>query len=179
MYAVDQPQRIGNPEQGTTGLGDSVRISFSPPAEEGITVRFCIREGQIVLYASTSVPNPSAALHDWSMTLRAPQYQHRIVCSTTYFDNLDSPNLTPEVVSPGKSAPRARGKRQASNDEEAPSDGDADDTMVTLYVAIEGQENYNEFSLNSSVGQYDFGKIYRNKIVVTGKYQGNNVFFFQ
>ena len=152
LHAVDQPQRIGNPEDGTTGLGDSVRISFSAPAEDGITVRFCIHEGQIVLYASTSVPNPSAALHDWSTTLRAPQYQHTITCSTTYFDNLDSPNLTPETVSPGKSTPR--GKRQAIDDQE-----DNDDVMVTLYISIEGRENYNEFSLNSSVGQYDFGKM--------------------
>lgn len=155
LHTVDQPQRIGNPEQGTTGLGDSVRISFSAPAEEGITVRFCILEGQIVLYASTSVPNPSAALHDWSTTIRAPQYQHTIVCSTTYFDNLDSPNLTPETISPGKSTPR--GKRQVNDDEEESNDDD--DTVVTLYISIEGQENYNEFSLNSSMGQYDFGML--------------------
>ena len=134
-----------------------MRISFSAPAEEGITVRFCIHEGQIILYASTSVPNPSAALHDWSTTIRAPQYQHTVVCSTTYFDNLDSPNPTPEIVSPGKSTPR--GKRQANNDEEESTDDDDDDTMVTLYISIEGQENYNEFSLNSSVGQYDFGTL--------------------
>lgn len=153
---VDQPQRIGSPEQGTTGLGDSVRISFSAPAEEGITVRFCIREGQIILYASTSVPNPSAALHDWSTMIRAPQYQHTLVCSTTYFDDLDSPNLTPETVSPGKATPR--GKRQADDEENSNDDDDEDDTMVTLYISIEGQENYNEFSLNSSVGEYDFGK---------------------
>ena len=134
-----------------------MRISFSPPAEEGITVRICIHEGQIVLYASTSVPNPSAALYDWSTTLRAPQYQHTIVCSTTYFDDLDMPNLTPGVVSPGKST--SRGKRQASSDEEESSDDD--DATVTLYISIEGQMNYNEFSLNSSVGQYDFGKLYK------------------
>ncbi len=132
-----------------------MRISFSAPAEEGITVRFCIHEGQIVLYASTSVPNPSAALHDWSTMIRAPQYQHTLVCSTTYFNDLNSPNLTPETVSPGKSTPR--GKRQAGDLEE--SDDEEDDVMVTLYISIEGQENYNEFSLNSSVGQYDFGKI--------------------
>ena len=129
-----------------------MRISFSAPAEDGITVRFCIREGQIVLYAATSVPNPSAALHDWSTTIRAPQYQHTVVCSTTHFDDLDSPNLTPENVLPGRSTPR--GKRQ-TNEEES----DDNNMMVTLYITIEGQENYNEFSVNSSIGQYNFGKL--------------------
>lgn len=141
---VDQPQRVGQPGQGTIGLGDSVRISFSAPAEEGITVRFCIHEGQIALYASTSVPNPNAAINDWSTTIRAPQYQHTIVCSTTYFDDLSSPNLTPRNVPPSRS--NTRSKRQVS-----------DETMATLYISIEGHENYNEFSLNSSVGEYDFG----------------------
>ena len=140
-----------------------MRISFSPPAEEGITVRICIHEGQIVLYVSTSIPNPSAAFYDWSKTLKAPnistpQYQHTIVCSTIYFENLDTPNLTPKIVLPGKSIPR--GKRQASSDEEESSDDGGDETMVTLYITIEGQENYNEFSLNSSVGQFEFGKIF-------------------
>ena len=157
MHVVDQPQRIGNPEHGTARRGDSARISFSAPAEEGITVRFCIREGQIILYASTSVPNPSAALHDWSTTIRAPQYQHTVVCSTTYFDNLDTPNMAPQVVPPAKSTP-TRGKRQVSDDEEESSNED-DNTMVTLYITIEGGDNYNQFSLNSSVGKYDFGKV--------------------
>ena len=67
------------------------------------------------------------------------------------------PNLTPEIVSPGKSTPR--GKRQASSDEELEESSNDGDATVTLYISIEGQENYNEFSLNSSVGQYDFGKI--------------------
>ena len=120
------------------------------PAEEGITVRFCVNEGQIVLYASTSVPNPSAALHDWSTTIIAPQYQHTLVCSTTFFDNLDSPNLTPQNVSPGKSAP-VRSRRQVEENSNST-------TVVTLYIAIEGQENFNEFSLNSSQGEFNFGK---------------------
>ena len=151
FYTVDQPQIIGQPVRGTTGQGTGIRISFSAPAEEGITVRFCVSEGQIVLYASTSVPNPSAALHDWSTTITAPQYQHTLVCSTTFFNDLDSPNLMSQNLSPGKST-RTRSRRQV--EEEA-----LNNSTMTLYIAIEGQDNFNEFSLNSSHGEFTFGNM--------------------
>ena len=138
---MDQPQIVGQPVKGTAGQGDSIRISFESPAEEGITIRFCIHEGQIVIYASTSVPNPSAAIHDWSTEITAPQFRQTLVCSTSFFSP-DSINN----VSPGKSTPRFR--RQAEED--------FDDTF-TIYITIEGQQYYNEFTLNSTQGEYNFG----------------------
>ena len=139
---VDQPLRVGELKSGSIRRGGgSVRISFSAPAEEGITVRLCVHEGQIILYASTSVPNPSAALHDWNTTIRAPEYQHTLVCSSTFFNNLGSPNLISENI-------LSRGRRQT---------GENSNDSVTLYLSVEGLENFNEFSLNSSQGKFNFG----------------------
>lgn len=108
-----------------------MRISFSAPAEEGITVRLCVHEGRIVFYVSTSVPNPSSALHDWVDVVTAPENQHSIACHESFYD------LNPE------SQPNR--KRET------------EETLVTLYISIEGQENLNEFFLNSSVGGVDQG----------------------
>ena len=146
-YAVDQPQRIGDFVRGTAGQGNHVRISFKAPLWEGITIQFCVHQGQIAIYASTSIPNPSAALHDWTMTIRALQYQHTIVCSTIFFDNLDSSDLISEIILPGRSNHRCRR-----------STGRNSNDYVTFYISIEGVESYNEFSINSSRGGYDFGK---------------------
>ena len=164
LFSVDQPQIIGEPVKGTTGRGGAVRISLSAPAEEGITVRFCVREGSIILYASTTVPNPSSAINDWSTEIRAPQYQHTLVCSTTFFDNRSPEDpLMSQNVSPGKSA--GRSKRQVEEDENS-IDDDSDSDSVTLYFTIEGQDNFNEFSLNSSQGEFNFGMIMINMNIV-------------
>ena len=158
MFSVDQPQIIGESVKGTTGRGGTVRISLSAPAEEGITVRFCVHKGSIILYASTTVPNPSSAINDWSTEIRAPQYQHTLICSTTFFDNLSSEDpLILQNVLPGKST--GRGKRQVEEDE---SSTDDDSESVTLYITIEGQDNFNEFSLNSSQGEVNFGMMIMN-----------------
>ena len=143
-FTVDQPQRIGRPVEGTAAQGESVRISFESPAEEGITIRFCIHEGQIIVYAATSVPNPSAAIHDWSTEITAPQFRQSLTCSTIFF-GMDTINN----ISPGKST--SRSKRQADT-------GDTAGDTITIYITIEGQQNFNEFSLNSTQGEYNFGK---------------------
>ncbi len=109
-----------------------MRISLEPPAEDGITVRLCIHRGRVVLYASTTVPNPSAALHEWVDIVTAPENQHSIACHTSFYD-LNKRDLN--------QVPRA--KRQT------------EETTVTLYISIEGQENLNEFQLNSSYGGVD------------------------
>ena len=156
-FTVTQPQIIGQPVKGTTGQGGSVRISLSAPAEEGITIRMCINEGQIIFYASTSIPNPSSASHDWNTTIRAPQYQHALVCSTTFFSNLGSQNVMTQNVSPGKSTRRSKRQTAANSDEASNNNSN----RVTLYITIEGQENFNDFSLNSSSGETNFGMCHK------------------
>ena len=49
----------------------------------------------------------------------------------------------------GKST--GRGKRQVEEGESSTVD---DNESVTLYITIEGQDNFNEFSLNSSQGEF-------------------------
>ena len=114
--AVDQPIQIGELQEGILERGGSVRLSLQAPAEEGITVRLCVHRGRIVLYASTTIPNPSAALYDWVDIVTAPENQHSITCHTSFYD-LNTPPDSKQVF---------RGKRQTK------------ETIVTLYISIEG-----------------------------------------
>ena len=130
LFSVNQPIEVGELEEGTLEKGSSVRISFEAPAEEGITVRFCVLRGKIALYASTSIPNPSVALHEWVDIITAEENQHSITCHTSFYD-LNLPDLN-------------QANRRKRETEET--------IIVTLYISIEGQENLNEFQLNSSYG---------------------------
>ena len=56
-------------------------------------------------------------------------------------------------VSPGKSTRRS--KRQTADDSDEATDDNTN--MLTLYFTIEGLDNFNEFSLNSSNGEIHFG----------------------
>ena len=43
-----------------------MRYKFKGSQSSGVTVKICIRNGAIRIYGSYTVPNPSAALHDFS-----------------------------------------------------------------------------------------------------------------
>ena len=137
---VHQPQEIGDQVEGTAGKGEIIRISFSPLTEEGITIQFCIHEGEIAIYTSTSVANPSAAVSDWSMTITAPQDLQTITCFNFFFNKMDYPT---EIPNNDPELPTPRRKRQAETNLNG---------STTLYVSIEGQQNFNQFSLNSTRG---------------------------
>lgn len=62
----------------------TVRLSYSAPADEGITLRLCAHTGTLVLYASTTIPNPSSALYDWRIEVEA--VPHYVACSATFFN---------------------------------------------------------------------------------------------
>ena len=145
--AVDQPIQVGELQEGTLERGGSVRISLQAPAEKGITVRLCVHRGRVVLYASKTIPNPSAALHEWVDIVTAPENQHSIMCHTSFYD-LNKPDLNAAT----------RGKRQTK------------ETTVTLYISIEGQENLNEFQLNSSYVEVEQGNNMNNKNIIPGEY---------
>ena len=111
--------------------GNQARYQFLVP-EEGITVRLCIQNGRVVLYASTVVPNPNAAF-----------YEYQLECIDC--NNCDL-YVGPEVT-PGKK--RSLYKRQS-------------DTNVTLYVAVEGLADNSTFILDSTVGDTatSIGKVF-------------------
>ena len=118
-----------------------MRLSLDAPAETGITVRVCVHRGRIALYASTTSPNPSAALHEWSDIVTAPENQQTITCHSSFYD-LNDINVNEPT----------RDKRQTK------------ETTVTLYISIEGQDNLNEFQLSSNYVEVEQGNSVNNII---------------
>ena len=98
------------------------RFRFTVPVSEGMTFRTCLRDGEVTIYAST-IPNPSSAQYIWHQTLRA---DGDLQCLSTFYD-IEFNN-------------QRRKRRQISSD------------TVSLYITLEGQDDVNEFTFNSSVG---------------------------
>ena len=72
----------------------------------------------------------------------APQNE-QISCFNFFFDAMDSPK---EVPNNDPVLPTPRRKRQVEMEEDDPT---------TLYISIEGQQDFNQFSLNSTRGGYN------------------------
>ena len=113
-----------------------------------MTFRLCVRNGRIVLYAST-IPNPSSAQFGWRETVRATA--HSIRCSTLFYNLTleDNQSQGGNTEVSGNDFGR-RKRRQVSSDS----------ATVTVYVTLEGQEEMNEFNFNSSVGNVVLGNFY-------------------
>ena len=111
----------------------TLRLRFTTPVDEGLTFRLCISEGQIIIYASTT-PNPSNA-----------QYERRDEVSADR--NFPCLSIFYETQSEGIGR---RKRRQALSDSTK---------STSLYISLEGQDDMNVFSFNSSEGNVTLGKI--------------------
>ena len=121
-------------QSGTLEKDASIRLRFTVPVTEGLTFRICIRRGRIVIYAST-VPNPSSAQYGWRGEVTADS-----TCLTTFYD-----------IQGESQNSQQRKKRQAESSES---------TLNFLYVSLEGKEELNIFSFNSSEGNITLGKVH-------------------
>ena len=105
--------------------GDSARYSYLIQ-EEGVTIRLCIQDGSVVLYASLTVPNPNRALNDFALDA----ILHGDICEDVFVD----PNMIPNVQ-------EGRRKRQVSSSPER-----------ILFVSIEGIAESSTFTLETTMG---------------------------
>ena len=138
-------------DNGALNMGSVSRLEFSGPADEGVTVRICIEQGVIVVYGSYTIPNPTAALHDFSEILSAADGELTPVSCFTKSATLDDimGGSEEEGCTLCDAPLPRRKKRQAEEEEEA---------TVTVYVTIEGaSESENQFSVDSTTGTR-FGK---------------------
>ena len=110
----------------------TIRLRFTVPVDEGLTFRLCISEGRIIIYVST-IPNPSSAQYD----------QRDEVSSSETFPCLSIFREIPRDVND------KRKRRQALSDFI---------NSASLYISLEGQEDINVFSFNSSEGNVSLGK---------------------
>ena len=135
MHNTATPEvTVSTPEEGTIGLGVTSRLRYTAPVAEGLTFRLCLRNGHIIIYAST-LPNPSSALYDRRETVRASA--HPITCLTMFY----------EFGSRSTSEENRRRKRQLPPTE-----------TFSLYITLEGQDDINDFIFNSSIGNVSLGK---------------------
>ena len=113
---------ISTLEEGVLIMNATARFRFTVPVTKGMTFRICLSDGEVTIYAST-IPNPSSAQYTRRHTLRA---DGDLRCLSTFYD-FEFKN-------------RRRKRRQISND------------TVSLYITLEGHDDVNEFTFNSSVG---------------------------
>ena len=118
---------VGGASSGSLNKGGTVRLNFPLPVE-GITIRLCVSQGYLVLYASVSSTTPNSAVNDFMLEIGTG-------CSDIYIDPRETGN--------GIDNSMGRRKRQMSALESA---------NLTLYVSIEGVEERNTFILHTTAG---------------------------
>jgi hypothetical protein len=129
-------------ENGAVGSGDTTRLQFTAPGDEGVTIRICIDRGAIVVYGSYLHSNPSPAYYDFRAILDAGG---EVMADSCYVSH-----VTSEVTGNSDRTRCMNTKRRKKRQSE--------EEMVTIYIAIEGlSDGENQFLINSSLGEA-FGK---------------------
>lgn len=124
----------GEAAHGRVKDGQIARWALDGVGRDGVTIRFCVRSGQLTLYVS-HLPNPSAVLYDNQATI-ATTDKLAVDCSTL-FKNESSVNSA-----------TGRKRRQMPQDS----------TGTIIYISIVGRDNNTVFSINSESGNVTFGK---------------------
>ena len=108
----------------------TAQIRYLIPVVSGMTLRFCLTSGRIIIYAST-LPNPSSAQYNKQSEVAANALS--LNCLTMFFEL------------PTESNEQGRKRREASSD------------LETLYITLEGQDDENVFSISSREGNVTIG----------------------
>ena len=109
-------------------MGENIRYQYQLPTD-GMTIMMCVRNGNVVLYASTEISSPNSAFYDYKLDISGKSSKDE-VCNDVYID------------------PSAGRKRDLSSEL----------ANITLYVSLNGEDEFNEFLLNSTVGDTTSGK---------------------
>lgn len=113
--------------EGNLDIGESIRYQYQLP-EDGMTIMICVRNGNIVLYASTKTTSPNSAFYDYKLDVSGQSSKDE-VCDDVYIDS-------------------STGRKRDLSSEPA---------NITLYVSLNGRDDYNEFFFNSTVGDTSSG----------------------
>ena len=116
-----QEVSLSTSEDGTIAVGITARLQFAAPTIERMTFRLCLSQGEIIILYSSTIPNPSSAQYIWRDTVTAN------TCLTVFY------NIR------GHHQNRKQ-KRQTSTESD----------MMLLYITLEGQDEVNRFTFNSS-----------------------------
>ena len=131
---------VGESSGAIIGDGERIRINFPLPVE-GITIRLCVDQRQIMFYASVSLTAPNSAVHDWMSEIG-------LGCDDIFIDprDVENANIGSNNNSNQVETNNCRRKRLALN---STMNQYADST---LYVLIEGAEEDNSFVFRTTTG---------------------------
>ena len=121
---VPAPVEIGETIESLLDEGELSFFQFSLPAQ-GMTFQLQVQQGRVVMYASSQIRNPSAALYDVRLETDST--------ASVYLDPSDFEDNAPD--------PSSR-KRQAT----------AMFTNTTIFVSVEGLNTINNFMLDTTFG---------------------------
>ena len=129
------PSTVSQDEEahGRVRDGQIARWALDGVGHDGVTIRLCVRSGQLTLYVS-HLPNPSEVLYDNQATI-ATTDKLAVDCNT-FFKNASSVNSA-----------TSRKRRQVPQD-----------STTTIYISIVGRDNNTVFSVHSESGNVIFGK---------------------
>lgn len=121
---VPAPVEIGQTIESLLDEGELSFFQFQLPMV-GMTVQLQVQQGRVVMYASSKIRNPSAALYDVRLETDST--------ASVYLDPSDFEDNAPN--------PSSR-KRQAT----------VMFTNTTIFVSVEGLDNTNNFMLDTTFG---------------------------
>ncbi len=129
------PSRVNQGEKahGRVENGQIARWALDGVGHDGVTIRLCVRSGQLTLYVS-HLPNPSEVLYDSQATITTTD-RLAVDCSTLFKSANSSNSAT------------LRKRRQVPQD-----------STTTIYISIVGRDNNTVFSVHSESGNVMFGK---------------------
>ena len=125
---------ISKPLTTSLGMGE-FRLLQYPFPDEGITLKFDITLGQLQVYGSFTIRNPTSLTADFSTTINSS--------STNYFI---SPDLYQSSIG---GLQTSRQRRQT---------GSPSNKTANVYLSIEGLQARNTFVLNTTFGDTSKGK---------------------
>lgn len=124
-FTASTPIDIGTGAEAVLNSGETARYQFNVDLE-GITIRLCVINGRIALYASPT-PGANEALHTFKFVL----------------SSMDGLRCQDVNVVDSQLAPNVNGKRQVNMDSTS---------SLALYVTIEGLTANSSFAINTTFG---------------------------
>ena len=137
LIPASTPIDIGTGAEAVLNSGETARYQFNVDLE-GITIRLCVINGRIALYASPT-PGANEALHTFKFVL----------------SSMDGLRCQDVNVVDSQLAPNVNGKRQVNMDSTS---------SLALYVTIEGLTANSSFAINATFGNTAICKIITFKL---------------
>ena len=124
LYAASVHRECDEELNYTLGSNETFRYNLA--IGFGITLNICIMEGEIEIYGTTLITNPSKVFNEWHLQLVKSEGDNDTVCDSLSIDAGTQSDTTSKIR-----------RRRDSEDK-------------TLYISVTGRASSNVFVVNSS-----------------------------